>query len=86
MKFIKNIITIFGLYSKMIDGVSSVLTFISPTKNNWTSLAKPTPDCQIYAYRERLDGGVNQIPIRNLPIENQKEISNKLDDEFGNVD
>lgn len=85
MKFIKNIITVFGLYSRMVDGVSSVLTFISPTKNNWTSLAKPTEDCPIYAYRERLDGGFNQIPIRDLPIVNQQEISEKLDDEFGNV-
>ena len=85
MKGLKNILNTFNLYSSLLDGFSKVLIFITPTKNNWSSLAQPTDDCPVYAYRERDDGGYNQVPLDELSVMNQKEISEKLDDEFGDV-
>lgn len=85
MRYINNILGLFNNYSNIIDNVSRILVFFSPTKNNWTSLGQPTPDCPVYAYRERLDGGQNQIPVNELSTDNQKEISDKLDNEFGSV-
>jgi len=74
MKGLKNILNTFNLYSSLLDGFSKVLIFITPTKNNWSSLAQPTDDCPVYAYR-----------VDELSVMNQKEISEKLDDEFGDV-
>jgi len=76
---------IFNLYSDLINDVSKMITFIRPTKNNWSALGKPTDHCPIYAYRERFDGGFNQTPIQDLSLNNQLEISNKLNDEFGDL-
>ncbi len=80
-----NIKNIFNIYSSVVDGVSRVLIFLRPTKNNWSALAQPTKDCPMYAYRERLDGGYNQIPVKELSENNKKEISEKLEDEFGDL-
>lgn len=85
MKYLNNITDFFNRYSKLVTNVSKGLLFMEPTENNWDSLGQPTADCPIYSYRERFDGGVNQIPIDELDLENQKEISEKLEEEFGGL-
>ena len=84
-KLLKKIQSALNNYGKVINGVSRMLIFLSPTKSNWISIGRPSDDCPIYAYRERNDGTFNQLPIDEMTPQGKEEISEKVDEEFGDV-